>query len=121
MLQGEFTAFPIRVFALFFREFTQNANGTLFQEIAERLSLNLKEFKMITSGFVLRQYREIYGIKQWVMAARLGYSSAVLCDIEKNRKPLTPEIRAMAEKIFEEEKAKQNFAESTQILVSVEA
>ncbi len=37
---------------------------------------------MITSGFVLRQYREIYGIKQWIMAARLGFSSAVLCDVE---------------------------------------
>ena len=77
---------------------------------------------MITSGFILRQYREIYGIKQWVMAARLGFSSAVLCDIEKNRKPLTPEIRTKAEEIFNEEKIKQNKADqSFQLLVPVEA
>ncbi len=57
---------------------------------------------MIINGFVLRQYREIYGIKQWLMAARLGFSSAVLCDIEKGRKVLTPEIRQKAEQIFAE-------------------
>ena len=55
---------------------------------------------MITSGFVLRQYREIYGIKQWLMAARLGFSSAVLCDVEKGRRELTPDIKQKAEKIF---------------------
>ena len=57
---------------------------------------------MITSGFVLRQYREIYGIKQWAMAARLGFSSAVLCDIEKGRKLLTPMVKQKAEEIFRE-------------------
>ena len=57
---------------------------------------------MITSGFILRQYREIYGIKQWVMAARLGFSSAVLCDVEKGRKPLTPKLKQKAEEIFRE-------------------
>ena len=62
---------------------------------------------MITSGFVLRQYREIFGIKQWVMAARLGFSSAVLCDIEKGRKSLTPELKQKAEEIFEEYEKKQ--------------
>lgn len=62
---------------------------------------------MITSGFVLRQYREIYGIKQWWLAARLGFSSAVLCDIEKGRKPLTPELKQKAEEIFEEYETKQ--------------
>jgi len=62
---------------------------------------------MITSGFILRQYREIYGIKQWVMAAQLGFSSAVLCDIEKGRKPLTPHIKQKAEEIFEEYEKKQ--------------
>ncbi len=55
---------------------------------------------MITSGFILRQYREIYGIKQWLMAARLGFSSAVLCDVEKGRRELTPDIKQKAEKIF---------------------
>ena len=57
---------------------------------------------MITSGFVLRQYPEIYGIKQWVMAARLGFSSAVLCDIEKGGKLLTPTVKQKAEEIFRE-------------------
>ena len=62
---------------------------------------------MVTSGFVLRQYREIFGIKQWVMAARLGFSSTVLCDIEKGRKPLTANIKQKAEEIFEEYETKQ--------------
>ncbi len=38
---------------------------------------------MIKSGFDLRQYREFYRIKQWELAAQLGFSSSVLCDIEK--------------------------------------
>jgi predicted transcriptional regulator len=63
---------------------------------------------MITSGFLLRQYRELYGIKQWIFAARMGFSSAVLCDIEKGRKPLTPEIAEQAERILNEEHRKRN-------------
>ena len=67
---------------------------------------------MITSGFVLRQYREIYGIKQWVMAARMGFSSAVLCDIEKGRKPLTANIKQKAEEIFREYQTKDDSNDS---------
>ncbi len=57
---------------------------------------------MIKSGFDLRQYRELVGLKQWEMAAKLGFSGAVLCNIEKGRKVLTPEIRQKAEQIFAE-------------------
>ena len=62
----------------------------------------------ITTGFVLRQYRELLGIKQWQMAALLGFSPAVLCEIEKGRKELTTEIRDKAQKIFEERRTKHN-------------
>ena len=77
---------------------------------------------MISTGFTLRQLREIYGLKQWYLASKLGYSSSFLCDIEKGRKPLTPEIRAKAEEIFNEEKIKQNKVDpSIELLVPVEA
>ena len=77
---------------------------------------------MISTGFVLRQYRELYGLKQWWLASQLGYSSAFLCAIEKGHKPLTPEIRVKAEKIFNKEKTKQNrVAEPVQILIPAEA
>lgn len=62
---------------------------------------------MISNGFILRQYREIYGFKQWELSARLGFSSTVLCDIERGRKPLTPEIRKKAERVFRNERARR--------------
>ena len=59
--------------------------------------------KMISTGFILRQYREFYRIKQWELAAQLGFSSSVLCDIEKGRRPLTIDIREKAEELFREQ------------------
>jgi len=67
---------------------------------------------MVTSGFILRQYREIYGIKQWLMAAKLGFSSAVLCDVEKGRRPLSPELKQKAEEIFREYQTKDDSDDS---------
>ena len=58
---------------------------------------------MIINGFMLRQYREFYRIKQWELAAQLGFSSSVLCDIEKGRRPLTIDIREKAEEVFREQ------------------
>ncbi len=55
---------------------------------------------MISTGFTLRQLREIYGLKQWYLASKLGYSSSFLCAIEKGHQPLTPELKQKAEKFF---------------------
>ena len=70
-----------------------NQNFILFEETT----------KMISTGFILRQYREFYRIKQWELAAQLGFSSSVLCDIEKGRRPLTIDIREKAEEVFREQ------------------
>ena len=67
---------------------------------------------MISTGFTLRQLREIYGLKQWYLASKLGYSSSFLCDIEKGRKPLTPELKQKAEEIFREYQAKDHSNDS---------
>ena len=60
-----------------------------------------KDVEMISNGFVLRQLRELCGILQWQMAAKLSVSQTLLCDYEKGRKPLPSAIRRRAEKIFE--------------------
>lgn len=70
--------------------------------LSQRFILLEETTKMISTGFILRQYREFYRIKQWELAAQLGFSSSVLCDIEKGRRPLTIDIRKKAEEVFRE-------------------
>jgi transcriptional regulator with XRE-family HTH domain len=45
-------------------------------------------------GMFVRAFREADGLSQVSFAARLGISRANLCDIEKDRKPVSPERAA---------------------------
>ena len=53
-----------------------------------------KEFGVMTLGRFIRAFRKADGFSQTEYAAKLGLSRANLCDLEKGRKPVSPERAA---------------------------
>jgi transcriptional regulator with XRE-family HTH domain len=52
----------------------------------------------LSSGLDVLMARRRAGLKQWQLAARLGFSPTIVCDIERGRRPVTP---ALADRIAE--------------------
>lgn len=50
-----------------------------------------KRFGKMTLGMFLRAFREADDLSQTEFAAKLGLSRANLCDLEKDRKPISPD------------------------------
>ncbi len=51
----------------------------------------------VRDGTDVRLLRWRAGLRQWRLAAEIGYSPTVLCDIEAGRKPLTPDLACRIE------------------------
>ena len=57
----------------------------------------MDRFKLIT-------IRLKAGLKQWELAQLLGISQTTLCDLERRRRPITPEIEEKIKKAIDEAK-----------------
>lgn len=60
------------------------------------------------TGLEIKMFRHTYRLRQWQLAARLGYSAAVLSDLENEKRPVSPEMEEKIRLVFEELKEKKD-------------
>jgi plasmid maintenance system antidote protein VapI len=57
--------------------------------------------KRITPGDYVETYRENLGLTQAALGEKVGMSRAYVCDLEKNRRPVTKEMAKKLSKVFD--------------------
>ena len=60
------------------------------------------------TGLEIKMLRHSHRLHQWRLAARLGYSAAVLSDLENEKRPVTPEMEEKIRLVFEELQEKKD-------------